>query len=215
MKTTTTETEFKPGGSLKALLDQLYDIKFSKHTTLVVVLLSMIYTVYRTQHYLYAEFAVVSIVAWPTSIFIEALVLAAAAAMFAALRDAYIATLKACDAERSRVGIGLSGLALAAAFIGLLFVAWNDAYLITHQIIPTLIMTLAQFSQMLFIVGFISAADLDEREKLRTQYADYQTKVKTQKAQTEAGQCPYCFKVVRPNNRKRHMDSCPNRPAQP
>jgi hypothetical protein len=103
---------FKPGGSLKALLDQLYDIKFSKHTTLVVVLLSMVYTVYRTEHYLIAEFGLDHIVAWPTSLFVEALVLAAAAFTFCALRDAYLAELKGTDAKRSQIGVWISYIAL-------------------------------------------------------------------------------------------------------
>lgn len=40
---------------------------------------------------------------------------------------------------------------------------------------------------MLFMLGFIVAADLDEREKMRQLYAEYQKST----AQQQAGQCPY------------------------
>jgi hypothetical protein len=206
---------FRPTSGFKALLDQLYDIKFSKHTTLVVVLLSMVYTIYRTAHYLATEFALDPLVAWPTSTFIELLVLAAAAITFGSLRHAYIAELKGQDADRARVGVWLAYIALGGAFLALLFVAWSDAYRLTSQIVPTLIMTLAQFSQMLFIVGFISAADLDEREKLRKQfqgYQDEQVKAAEDEARRKANECPYCHKEVRLNNRKRHLASCPAKP---
>ena len=50
--------DFHPVNSFRALLDHIYDAKFSKLTVLSVVLLSMIYTVYRTQHYLIVEFRI-------------------------------------------------------------------------------------------------------------------------------------------------------------
>jgi hypothetical protein len=105
-------TQFRPAGTVKALLDQVYDIKFSKHTTLIVVLLSMIYTIYRTQHYLGVAFGLGDVVAWPTAIFIELLVMAAAAITFGALRHAYVAELKGQDAERAKVGVWLAYIAL-------------------------------------------------------------------------------------------------------
>lgn len=169
--------EFVTKSSIKALLDQLYDIKFSKHTTLVVALLSMIYTVYRTQHYLIAEYGLGSYVAWPTAVFIEMLVISAAAAVFVAMRNQYIAELKGEDAERSKLGVTIAQVSLVAAFVALLFVAFSDGWRLTHQIIPTSIMALTQFSQMLFIVGFISASDLDERRKLRAELENYQEQV--------------------------------------
>jgi signal transduction histidine kinase len=196
--------------SLQALLNQIYDIKFSKHTTLVVVLLSMLYTVYRTQHYLGTAFKLDTFVRWPTSIFIELLVLAAGAAMFGALRTAYIAQLKAVDADRAKVGVWTAGAALSVAFVALLFVAFSDAWLLTKEVIPTLIMAMVQVTQMLFIVGFISAADQDERAKLREQFQEYQQATAT----TIANSCPHCFKPVSPNNRARHIDSCPMRPKE-
>lgn len=203
--------EFQPRRSgVKALLDQLYDIKFSKHTTLVVVMLSMFYTVYRTQHYLSTTFKLHPVVAWPTSTFIELLVLASAALMFGALRSAYVAELKDQDVNRSKVGIAMAGIALAGAFFALLFVALGDAWALTKEVIPTIIMALTQMTQMLFIVGFINAADLDERNKLREEYKDYQTGEAERKART----CPFCNIEVAPNNRKRHMDACASRPLE-
>jgi hypothetical protein len=212
---TTNAATFRPTSSFKALLDQLYDIKFSKHTTLLVVLLSMIYTIYRTQHYLASEFRLDALVAWPTAIFIEALVLAAAAFTFGALRHAYVAELKGQDVQRSKVGVWLAYVSLGGAFLALGFVAWSDAFRLTGEIVPTLIMTLAQITQMLFLIGFISASDLDEREKLREQFQGYQAaqaKAVEEEARRKSEQCPHCHKAVAPNNRKRHIASCPARP---
>lgn len=198
---------FRPNTSAKALLDQIYDVKFSKHTPLIVVLLSMIYTVFRSADYLARAFKLPVLVTWPTAIFLELLVLAASASVFIALRNVYVAELKQQDESRSKWGLYIGFVALALAFVALLFIAWADAYEVTKQTIPALIMTLVQGTQMLFMLGFIVAADQDEREKLRAFYADYQ-KTLTQDA---AGKCPHCFKPVSSNNRARHIASCPAR----
>jgi hypothetical protein len=200
---TTSATTFKPNHWGKALLDQLYDVKFSKHTPLVVVLLSMIYTVYRSADYLDRAFHLPWFIAWPTAGFMELLVLAASASVFIALRNMYIAELKQEDVTQSKIGLGIAGVALFVAFLALLFVAWADAYAVTQQYIPAIIMALIQFTQMLFMVGFIVAADLDEREKLRKEYADY-----------ARGTCQYCRTPVSANNRARHERSCSMRPSE-
>lgn len=192
---------FRPASSLKALLDQLYDVKFSKHTPLVVVLLSMIYTVYRTRHYLAAAFQLDPLVAWPTAVFIELLVLAASAAMFIARRNSFLAELRSVDVELMRYGVWLALAALALAFAALLFVAGADAWALTGAVVPTFIMTLIQAAQMIFMMLFIVAADFDERERLRQEFASWR-----------AGTCPYCLTAVSPNNRARHIAACPNRP---
>src|SRR5262245_4172539 len=202
-----TTTAFTPQSSAKALLDQLYDLKFSKHTPLIVVLLSMIYTVFRSADYLWRVFKLPWFVTWPTAGFIELLVLAGSAAVFIALRNMYVAELKGIDVDRSRYGLIIGYIALAAAFLALLFVAGADAYEVTHQIIPAFIMTLIQAAQMLFMLGFIVAADQDERERLRIEYADY----RKQLTQAQANQCPHCFKPLSPNNRARHIARCPAR----
>lgn len=200
---------FQPQSGIKAWLDQVYEVKFSKHTPLVVVLLSMIYTVFRSADYLEKSFHLPALVTWPTSIFMELLVLAASASVFIALRNLYIAELKEQDIKQARYGLWIAYVALGAAFLALLFVAGADAYQVTQQIIPSFIMVLIQGAQMLFMLGFIVAADLDEREKLRIEYADYQQ----DQARQSAGQCPHCFKPVSANNRARHIASCPARKA--
>lgn len=207
---TTRAAGFSPQGSAHALLEQIYDVKFSKHTPLVVVLLSMIYTVFRSADYLARAFGLPVLVTWPTAVFIELLVLAASASVFIALRNAYVAELKGIDVARSRWGLWIGMVALAIAFVALLFVAWADAYEVTKRAVPAIIMTLIQAAQMLFMLGFIVAADQDEREKLRGEYADYQTTA----IQTQARQCPYCRQAVSPNNRARHMRTCPARPGE-
>lgn len=201
---------FNPQDSAKALLDQIYDVKFSKHTPLVVVLLSMVYTVFRSADYLDRAFRLPPLVAWPTAVFLELLVLAGSAMVFMALRGIYVAELKQQDEDRARWGLYVGYPALALSFAALLFVAWADAYEVTRAIVPSIIMVLVQAAQMLFMLGFIVAADQDEREKLRAQYRNYERAEK----QLSANQCPYCCKEVSSNNRARHIQSCPARIAQ-
>ncbi len=201
---------FQPDASAKALLDQIYDVKFSKHTPLVVVLLSMIYTVFRSGDYLARAFKLPALVTWPTAVFLELLVLAASASVFIALRSAYIAELKQQDVARSKWGLYIGFVALVLSFVALLFIAAADAYEVTKQVIPAIIMTLVQGTQMLFMLGFIVAADQDEREKLREIYANY----KRNEVQAAANQCPHCFREVSSNNRARHIASCPARLQQ-
>lgn len=185
----------------QALLNLIYEVKFSRHTPLVVVLLSMIYTVFRSADYLARVFRLPGFITWPTATFIELLVLATAAAVFIALRAAYIAELKQQDASRARLGFYVGFSVLGLAFLALLTVAGADAWEVTQQLVPTLIMVLIQGSQMLLLVGFIIGADLEEREKLRDEFA-----------RLRVGQCPYCKQSVSPNNRARHIRTCPMKP---
>ena len=197
---------------IQALLDTLYDVKFSKHTPLIVVLLSMIYTVFRSGDYLARAFSLPALVTWPTAIFIELLVLATSAAVFIALRAAYIAELKQQDAGRAKLGFYIGFLVLGLAFLALLFVAGADAWQVTGQVVPTFIMVLIQGSQMLLLMGFIIAADLEERDRLRIEYANWQQTQAEQEARSRSGKCPYCSLPVSPSNRARHMLSCSARP---
>lgn len=199
---------FQPVSATRALLDWLYDVKFSKHTVLLVVLCSMIYTVYRTEHWMQAEFGLAWYVSLPAAVFVEALVLAASAYTFGALRAAFIAELRGADTGRSWAGVVAGALVLLAAFVALLFMAWSDAWRLTGLLVPTLIMTLIQFSQMLLVIGMISSADLEERTRLRRQFADS----RRADAQAAANECPYCYREVPPHNRKRHIDNCVMKP---
>lgn len=197
---------------MSALLNTLYDVKFSKHTPLVVVLLSMFYTIYRSGDYLARSFNLPWLVTWPTAIFIELLVLATSAAVFIALRAAYIAELKQQDAGRAKFGFYIGFFVLGLAFLALLFVAGADAWEVTRQLVPTFIMVLIQGSQMLLLTGFIIAADLEERDRLRIEYANWQQMQIEQQARQKAGQCPYCSLPITPSNRARHMRTCSQRP---
>lgn len=192
---------------LEALLDLIYELKFSRHVPLAVVLLSAVYAAYRSFHYLAAAFHMPWYVAAPTAVFLELLVLGASAATFIALRAEYLAQLKGEDVGLSRWGVGIALVALAVAFVALLGVAWADAWLITKDALPALLMTLAQFTQGAFIVGFIIGALLDERAALRLEYANYERA----KVALLVSTCPHCGKEVSPNNRKRHIDACPAR----
>lgn len=193
---------------LQALLDQIYEIKFNKHVPLTVVMLSTIYTVYRTHHYLKTAFHLDSWVSFPTAVFIELLVLGASAMLFIALRADFIAKTTERDADLTRLNVIAMLITLIAAFVALLGLAAADAWLLTHELAPAFVMTLVQATQMLFICGFIINATVDEREKIREYFETLERESKT----TSANSCPYCFKSVLPNNRRRHMDACPNKP---
>jgi hypothetical protein len=196
---------------IQALLNQVYDVKFSKHTPLVVVLLSMIYTVFRSGDYLSRTFNLPWAVTWATAAFIELLVLAAAAAVFIALRAAYVAELKQQDSERALWGFRAAFLVLGLAFLALLFVAGADAWAVTQQIVPSFIMVLIQASQMLLIACFIIAADLDERDKLRTWIEDWREEQRLLEARRKNGECRWCGLPQSPSNKARHEKTCPQR----
>lgn len=193
---------------IQALLDQIYEIKFNKHVPLAVVILSTFYTVYRTQHYLTAEFELALVVSVPTAVFIELLVLGASAMVFIALRADFIAHITKLDTDLTRLNVIAMTITLGAAFIALLGLAAADAWMLTKDYAPAFVMTLVQATQMLFICGFIINATVDEREKIRRYFDEFERESKN----NQANQCPYCFKPVLPNNRRRHMDACPNKP---
>jgi hypothetical protein len=203
-----TQTAYREIGGFEALLNQIYDLKFNKHVPLVVVALSTIYTVYRTHHYLESAFKLDPLVSWPTSIFIELLVLGASAMLFIALRNAYIAERDNKNVDIAKINVRLMFITLGVAFVALLGLAMADAWLLTHDYIGSFVMTLVQATQMLFICGFIINATIDERNTLDLQFAQEDRQSTTDRA----NQCPFCFKSVLPNNRKRHMDSCVMKP---
>lgn len=200
---------FEPKANpLQALLETLYEVKFSKHTPLVVVLLSMIYTVYRTQHYLSTTFKLDWYVSIPTALFLELLVLAAAASLFLALRGLYLAQLKQEDAEIAQWGVYLALTVLAVAFVALLFIAGSDAWKVTQDWVASFVMTFAQIAQAVLVCCFIIAATLEERAKLRTEFADYAKEMK----QRQASQCRYCGRAMGANNLARHEATCRAKP---
>lgn len=203
MTTTSLHTGFQPPTGLRALARQVYQLKFSVAIPLVFVLLSMLWTVYRTQHYLIGEFHINSLVAWPTAIAIELLVLSASAGTFMALRAGYIAELKNEDKRRAWVSLSIALVMLVVSFVALLGVAAADAWLMTMDVVPAALMTLIQAAQALLIVWFITHADMEEREQLRIEYAAYRS-----------GTCRYCHQPVTPNNRARHEASCVMRPKE-
>lgn len=205
----TAATTFKTKTGTRALLDQIAEVKFSKHVPLVVVLLSVIYAIWRSGHWLMTALTVPFYVAAPTAVFIEGAVLAASAAVFIAQREAFIAELKNEDQHLADRGVHLTHALLTVAFVVLLGVAGADAWLVTNgDYVASFIMVLAQSTQAMLIMTFIVSALLDERSKLRDQYANYERET----AQRRANECPYCHQPVSINNRARHMGSCPNRP---
>lgn len=199
---------YRSDSGLKALLDQIYEIKFNKHVPLTVVMLSTIYTVYRTHHYLGAAFKLDALVSVPTSIFIELLVLGSSAMLFIALRSDYIANKIQKNTDITKINVRLMFSTLGISFAALLGLAMADAWLLTKDYIPAFVMTLVQAAQMLFICGFIINATIDEREKIDDELEALDRLSKTD----QADKCPFCFKPVLANNRRRHMSVCPLKP---
>lgn len=186
---------------VQALWNQVYDLKFSKHVPLFVILLSAIYAVYRSSHYLIKRFQLDPYIATPTALFIELLVLGAGALVFISQRHAFIAELENKDKDLAAWGVWASLSLLAVSFAALIGIAWADAWLMTNDGQASALMTLAQIAQSGMICVFVIIALLDEREDLRSEYTD-----------ASARMCPYCKRSVTPNNRKRHMNSCPSKP---
>lgn len=200
-----------PPTGLEALLNLIYDIKFSRHVPLTVILLSGVYAIYRSMHYFMAAFKVEAWVALPTAMFVELLVLGAGALVFITNRDCYLAELKKQDQKIAKVGAWASLTLLGVALAALVGIAWADAWMVTGQPQPSMIMTLVQLGQSGMIMVFIVTALLEERERLRT-FVTEQQRIEQRR---RANGCRYCGKPVTTNNRARHEKSCAMRPAQP
>lgn len=192
---------WNPAGGMAALLNLIYEVKFSRHVPLTVILLSGIYAVYRSAHYFVAEFGLPRYVAWPTAVFIELLVLGCGALVFITFRAAYIAALRQEDERLANIGAYAALTLLGVALAALLGIAWADAWLMTGDVAPAAIMTLAQLGQSGMILIFVVTALLDERATLREEHASAQR-----------NGCRYCGMLVSPNNRARHEAICPQRP---
>lgn len=192
---------FTPGSDFQALLDKIYEVKFSRSVPLFVILLSGIYAIYRSTHYIMAAFHLAWYIALPTAISIELLVLGASANVFIQHRKAFIAELTKQDESIANAGVQLSLALLLIAFLALIGIAGADAWMITHDYVASFLLTLAQIAQSGFIVSFVITALLDEREDLRGDYADAARR-----------SCPWCGVPVSPNNRARHMGTCPKKP---
>lgn len=202
-------TWFRPTSGIKALLDQVYAIKFSKHVPLVMILLFAVFAVWRTNNYVAHQMSVSWLVSGSLAICIELAMIAAGAACFISMREAYIRELKQEDAERARLGVYISFAMLGVTTLALMVLAGADGHMESGgNIAFVLLMLLIQFVQSCAILIFINVADLDEREKLREQFRQNHQK----NIQQKASECPYCHKHVAPNNRARHMNSCPMKP---
>ncbi len=196
--------------ALAALLDIVYHAKFSKHVPLVMVLLFGVFAVWRTQHYIAAQITTLPVVSWSLAVSLEIAMIAAGALCFISMREAYVRELTAQDAERARFGVGVSFVMLAITTLALLILAGADGHMESGGNLPfVLLMLLVQFMQSCAVLVFINLADMEERDKLRKEYADY----KATQAQRAATTCPHCHQPVTPNNRRRHIESCPMAPA--
>ncbi len=200
---------FQPKSGVTALFDLIYEVKFSRHVPLFVIMLSGIWAVYRSTHYFIAAFHLPPWVALPSALFIELLVLGSGAMVFIAHRAAFVAELRDGDQGIALVGAYGGLVFLAIALAALIGIAWADAWLLTHDVQACIIMTLAQLGQSGMIMNFIITALLDERHSLREQYADLARELKQRQNQ----ECPYCHVLVRASNRARHIRTCAANPA--
>jgi hypothetical protein len=198
---TAKSVSFRPGSGLGALLNLIYEVKFSRHVPLTVVLLSGIYAIYRSAHWFMAAFRLPDYIAAPTAVFVELLVLGCGALVFITYRAAYVAELRKEDEQIATLGAKASLVLLAFALAALIGIAWADAWLVTKQHQPAFIMTLVQIGQSGMIGIFVITALLDERAKLREEFAAYRR-----------GVCRWCEQPISANNRARHEASCGQRP---
>src|SRR5688572_6055710 len=122
-------TERRTGA--QALWDKIYELKFSRHVPLTVILISGLWAIYRSTHYLMSAFKLSIYIAAPTAVFIELLVLAAGALVFISQRHAFIAELEDKDRDIAWWAVWTSLTLLGVAFASLLGIAGADAYLVT------------------------------------------------------------------------------------
>lgn len=214
-------TYFEPrSNSFKALLDKIYEIKFSRHVPLTMILLFAVFAVWRTNHYVAAQLQVGLLVSGALAICIEMAMLAAGASCFISLREAYVKELRGEDADRSKLGVWASFIMLGVTTIALLVLAAADGYLESAGSWTfVILMLLIQFVQSCAIVVFINLADLEERQLLRDQHKAYMLEMARKSTQEreaaiikQAKECPYCHREVHINNRQRHMSVCPMKP---
>lgn len=198
---TTATRKFQPARGVEALLNLVYEVKFSRHVPLTVILLSGVWAIYRSAHWFTAEFHLPSFIAWPGSVFVELLVLAASALTFISFRAAYVAELRKEDTRMAQAGAYVALTFLGVSLAALLSIAWSDAWLMTGAVTPAAIMTLVQLGQSGMIGIFVINALLEERAALRIEHQSYQR-----------GLCQWCEQPISANNRARHMASCPSRP---
>lgn len=195
-------------GNFEAFMDRVYEVKFSRSVPLGVILLSGVYAVYRSAHYLGYRFHLDPWVSWPTSLFIEFLVLGSGALVFMTQRQAFLAEHTQLDRDLAGWGVWVGLTLLGVSFFALLSIAIGDAWAVTQDYLATFLMSLVQIAQSMMIITFVILALLDEREDLRAQLED-----------TTRQSCPYCGLKVSPNNRARHIKVCSknptNQPNQP
>jgi hypothetical protein len=126
---TAATVQFNPVSSLRALLDQIYTIKFSKHVPLVMVLLFAIFAVWRTNHYVAAQMSVGLVVSVSLAVCIELAMIAAGASCFISMREAYIRELKGEDHDRAKLGVRASYVMLAVTTVALMVLAGADGHM--------------------------------------------------------------------------------------
>jgi hypothetical protein len=219
MATQTQHFEAAENG-VTALLNKIYEIKFSRHVPLVMILLFAVFAVWRTNHYVALQLNVGWVVSLSLAVCIELAMLAAGASCFISLREAYIKELRKEDNERAKIGVYAAFIMLGVTTLALVVLAGADGYLESNgNRIFVFLMLLIQFVQSCAIVVFINIADLEERAILRKQHVDYIRALERQKEQEHeafifksVSECEWCHRPLHPNNRRRHMASCPMKP---
>lgn len=205
----TTLSQFQPKSGIEALFDTIYQIKFSRNVPLFAILLSGIWAVHRSSHYMQTAFHLDWLIAFPSALFIEILVVSAAAMTFIMLREVFVTELRNQDTGIAKVGAWSSLTILSVSLAALIGIAWADAMNATQEIFPALLMAMIQLVQSGMIALFIISALLDERHALREQYKDLAREL----TQRQAQECPYCKLPISSNNRARHLRSCALNPA--
>lgn len=200
----------------QALLDRIYGAKFSKRIPLLMVLCFAGFAVWRTHHYITVRTGVNPIVGILLALSIELAMIGSSALCFITMRASYVHELREQDAHRSAIGVRISYLVMAVTTIALLLLAGADAGVESNgDFVFIALMTMIQMVQSCAIIIFVNIADVDERDLVRDEHIQYlrdQEALRRAEIQSKANECPHCFKPLEPNNRQRHIDSCPMKP---
>lgn len=201
---------------IRMFFDAVLKNKFNIRVPLFLVIMSLLWTVWRSadfaQHVLMFPVAV----AWATSVSIEGGVTGAAALAYVALCGLYERQLKKMDVMRARIECGMGFLALITAFVALAGIAYADAWQLTHSFWPALLSVFVQIVQMLFIVNLLLVAERHARDEIRA-VAEARAKAERDKRLMESNiakvKCQYCPLYYSPRSVKRHEAKCRCKPA--
>ena len=202
---------------MKRFLDVILLNKFDIRIPLAVVIVSMIYTVYRSADFGVQYLNLPLIISWVSAVVLEFSVIGDGALIFAMLREQYVKQLDKEDNGRALFGLFLAMLAMVLLFGILGGVAYEDARARSSDPLAVLLVTANQIVQTIFVVILLIRADLAERSIIRKQREqDKESRLLAKKLASQIDQtpCAYCGKSYGKTNIKRHESTCRCNPGR-